>query len=327
MILTNPNLAFLFTTIDTSYWDAFNVTATVNPMIATEIQCSTETWLAGWIGSLDKMRLWEGSRLTRSVGPQTYSVTPKHFELTLGIERDKVLDDSYGIYYPMAQGMAIQAKKAPDYELRDLINGTGNWTGLPQKCADGLSQWNASHPVDVFDSAKGTYCNDYLGGVSVDGVTIGGALGITSFVTIYQQMALRKNQSGEAMGLMVDTLLHSPMLKFTADSILQNQFLAAPTIGNLTGQVGQIENTLRGWAAPLCWGDLGANPNRFYELVTKQPVKPFLVINRQSAEYQTLTSPTDPNVFNQKTFMFGVDSRFAPGWGPTFLSSRSGPSE
>lgn len=327
MIITAPNLSLFFTTVDTAYWDAFNVTQTINPQIATEIQCSTEIWTAGWIGSLDKMRIWDGPRITRSVGPQTYTVTPKHLELTLGIESDKVKDDSYGIYYPMAQGMAIQAKKAPDYELRDLINNTGAWTGLPQKCADGLSQWSAVHPVDVYDSSKGTYCNDYRGGVSVDGVTIGGAFGIAAFATVYQQMALRKNQSGEAMGLMADTTLHSPMLKLTVDSVLQAQFLAAPTIGNLTGQVGATDNMLKGWSSPLCWGDLGAFPNRWFELVTSQPVKPFLIINRQSPEYQTLTNPTDPNVFNSRTFMFGVDSRFAPGWGPTFLSSISGPSE
>jgi len=327
MILSPSNIALFFTTVDTSYWDAFNTTPVINPMIATEIPTNSEIWTAGWIGSLDKLRIWEGPRITRSAAPQTYSVTPKPFELTLGIDQFKVEDDTYGIYYPMAQGMAIQAKKAPDYELRDLINNTGGWTGAPQKCADGLTQWNTAHPVDVYDSAKGTYCNDYRGGVSVDGITIGGALSLAAFATVYQQMALRKNQSGEAMGLMVDTLLNSPMLKLTADSILQAQFLASPTIGNLTGQVGSAENMLRGWATPLTWGDLGSYPNRWYELVTKQPVKPFLIINRKAPEYTTLTNPNDPAVFASHTFTLGVNSRFAPGWGPTFLSSISGPSE
>ncbi len=327
MIITAPNLSLFFSTIDTAYWDAFNTTQVVNPMIATEIQCSTEQWVGGWIGSLDKMRIWDGPRITRSVGPQTYTVIPKHLELTVGIERDKVQDDSYGIYYPLTAGMAIQAKKAPDYELRDLIQNTGNWTGLPQKGPDGLSNFNTAHPVDVYDSSKGTYCNDYRGGVSVDGVTIGGAFGIAAFSTVYQQMALRKNQSGEAMGLVADMTMNSPMLKLAVDSVLMNQFLAAPTVGNLTGQVGQIENTLKGWSAPFCWGDLAAYPNRWYQLVTKQPVKPFMIINRQSPEYQSLTNPTDPAVFMNKTYTFGVDSRFAPAWGPTFLSSLSGPSE
>lgn len=327
MIISAPNLSLFFTTLDTNYWNAFNTTPVINPLIATEIQTNSEIWTAGWIGSLDKLRIWEGPRVTRSPAPQTYSVTPKPLELTVGIDRFKIEDDTYGIYYPLAQGMAIQAKKAHDYELRDLMNNAGAWTGIAQKCADGLNQWSAVHPIDVYDSSRGTYCNDYRGGVSVDGITVGGALSIAAFATVYQQMAIRKNQSGEAMGLMVDTLLQSPMLKLTGDSILQSQFLASPTIGNLTSQVGSAENMLRGWASPLTWGDLGGYPNRWYELVTNQPVKPFLIINRKDAEYVTLTNPTDPAVFASHTFTLGVDARFAPAWGPTFLSSISGPSE
>lgn len=327
MQITSANLSIFFTALNTNFWTTYQTTPVVYQKIATVIPVSTEIFAAGWIGSLDIPREWLGSRETKMPGPQTYFVPIRNFEMTQGIDKFKLEDDQQGIYSPMAMGFAKNMAKLPDYQLRDLINGIGSYTGIAQKAPDGINQWATNHPVDVYDSSKGTYSTDFRGGFSVNGVTVGGALSMSAFSTLWQEIAARKSENGQPMGLMARTLLHAPQLKFTADSLLQAQFLASPTVGNLAGQVGSAENMLRGWSDPLMWGDLAAYPNRWYQLVTDLPQKPFTWLNRKSPDFVTRTSPQDPTVVNAHTYLMGSEARGSAAWGPTYLSAISGPSE
>ena len=52
---------------------------------------------------------------------------------------------------------------------------------------------------------------------------------------------------------------------------------------------------------------------------------PFTVGTREMGQYAQLTSPTDPNVFNEHKYIFGGYSRFVVGFGHPILSSISGP--
>lgn len=327
MIITAPNLALFFTTLSTNFWTSFQNSPIVYNKIATIIPVKSAVFTAGWIGALDAPRLWIGSRITRTPAPQTYTVPIQPFELTEGIDKFVLDDDQEGIYQPIAQNMGANMAKLPDYQMSDLINGIGAYTGLAQKAPDGLNQWSQVHPVDIYDPSKGTYSTDFRGGLSVNGVTVGGALGVTAFSTLWQEIASRKAENGKPMGLRAGCLMHAPQLKFTADTILQAQFMGAPTLGNLTGQVGSAENMLKGWADPLMWEDLGAYPNRWYLLDVSKPQKPFTWLMRQAANFVTRTAPQDPAVFDNHTYIMGSEARGAPAWGPTFLSAISGPSE
>ncbi len=325
MLITPANLSFFFTQLETRFWTAYQTVPKWIDKIATTYPVGTEQWVSGWMGMLDKMREWQGPRVTHSPAPQTYLVQIKPFELTESIDQFKLSDDQYGIYFPTVAFMGESTAKWPDYEMRDLIQNRGSWTGAAQKGLDGLNHFATNHPVDFYDASKGTYSNDFIGGFSVNGVTVGGALGITAFSTLWQEISTRKSEMGESMGLMADLTMAPPQLKLTLDTILQAQFFAPPTLGNLTGQVGSAENMLKGWTDRFINMDLGNDPTTWYMMVTNRPVKPYSWLLRDAPTFVYRINPQDPVVFDTHTYLYGSWARGAPAWGFSWLYARAGP--
>jgi len=325
MDITAPSLrdAF-FTSVQTNMTLAYGVTETVNPKIATLIPTGSEQYAEAWTGMGRTMREWLGSRVTETPAPQTYLVTVQNFELTEAIDLFKLDDDMHGVYSYRATQLGMNIKKNPDYLLRDLLENAKSQVGARQTGIDGVSHWNASHPVDFYDSSKGVYPNDFgAGGVSIGGVTVGGTLALNSYATLWQQMANRVSESGEKLGVMPNTLLAPSQLKATATTLLQAQFIGAPVIGNLTGMVGATENTQRGTSDLLVWTDLTSNA-AWYLLDTSRARKPFTVVMRQAAQFLYRNAPTDPVVFDQHAVLYGAHERMTVAWSFPWLSSRSG---
>lgn len=326
MIVTSPNLALLFTAFETRYWTAYTNLPVVYDKIATTYPVGTEQWVSAWMTMLPTMREWRGSRVVHSAAPVDYLVKMQKFELTNSIERTKVEDDTYGVYNPIVAMMGENVKKNPDYQIRDMLQNKGSQTGSKQIGFDGLSFFNTAHPVDYYDSAKGTYCNDYTaGGFTENGVLVGGAFGLNQFATLSQSIMGRKSESGEVMSLMAKLTLHPAQLKFTVDTVLQSQFMAQPIVGNLTANVGATDNMLRGWSEPMMWGDLNSDPTTWYQLVTDKPIKPISWLQRTAAEFVYRIRPDDQVVFDTDTFVYGARSRGTPAWSLPWLAARSGP--
>lgn len=325
MLITPANLSFFFTNLETRFWAAYGTAPIAYDKICTTYSVSSEQWVSGWMGMLNKMREWVGPRITHSPAPQTYLVPIQNFELTESIDQFKLEDDTYGIYFPTVSFMGEQSKKWPDYQVRDLLLNQGSQTGSRQKGLDGLNQWSTVHPVNYYDASYGTYSNDFRGGFSVNGVTVGGALGVNQFATLWEEIASRKSESGEALGLMADLTMTAPQLKITLDTILQAQFFAPATIGNLSSQVGSAENMLKGWTDRLVWPDLAASPTTWFQLVCNKPIKPFSWLLRQAPNFVYRVNPQDPVVFDEHTYLYGTMARGAPAWSFAWLSAISGP--
>ncbi len=223
MLVTPPNLNILFTGVETRFWTAYSAAPLIYQRLTTTYPVGTATWLSAWIGMLDKMREWVGSRVVRTPAPQTYQVPIKLFELTEGIDKFKVLDDTYGVYNPVISMMGTSAAKYPDYQLRDLLQNQGAWSGIFQNGTDGLTHWNTAHPVDFYDSSKGTYPNDYTsGGVTINSQLIGGGLSANAFATVVEDMSRRKDESGESQDVNADLSVSGPMLKLTFMTIFNS---------------------------------------------------------------------------------------------------------
>jgi len=332
MLITPSNLAFFFTAVESRFWQAYKTADLWHERVATTVPVSTEVWLAGWIGMLDKVREWTGSRIKHQPAPQTYQVAMQLYEQTQSIDKYKLMDDQFGIYNPTIDFMGKQSAKWPDYQLRDLILNTGTQTGSRQNGLDALTHWNTAHPVDFYDSSKGTYCNDFSGGVSVGGVTVGGAFTTNGFNTLWEEFASRKSESGEALGIIADLTMGPPQLKAPMTTILQSQFYAPPQMGVLgsgsganAAFVGSMENPLRGWTDLLTLPDFAAAPTTWFMLCTTAPQKPFTWLLRQAPNFVARINPDDPAVFDNHEFIYGADMRGAPAWSLAWLSAKSAP--
>ncbi len=333
MDITAPGLlqAF-FTSVQTNMTLAYGVTEQVYPKIASVIPTNTSQHAEGWTGMGRTMREWTGARVTETPAPQTYFVPVQNFELTEQIDIFKLQDDSHGIYSYRATQLGMNIKKNGDYVLRDLLENLKTQVGSRQTGIDGVSHWSASHPVDFYDSGKGTYVNDYgASGTSIGGITCGGTLALNSFLTVWQDMANRKSESGERVGVTADTCMVPSQLKATAVTVLQAQFLGATVIGNLgagsganAAFVGSTDNTAtRGLSDVLVWTDLTGQV-AWYLLDTKRSRKPFSMITREAAQFLYRNAPTDPLVFEQHAMVYGAHERMTVAWSFPWLSSRSG---
>ena len=335
MQTTPTNLAFFFTGLQNSFWQAWGVTDAFADRLATTVPSGTEQEGYVWIGMVDKMRLWTGSRTVHTPGLQTYFLINQPYELTESVDKFKLLDDTWGSYGPLATFMGMQSKKLWDYQLRDLVENLGAQIGTLQNGLDGLPHWNTAHPVDFYDSTKGTYANDFTGGgFSVGGINVGGPLAVNAYATVRQEMLSRKSESGEPLGVLPDLMWGPTQIDATARQILQTLMFSpathgTPSYGGATNLVGVSENVLRGTADWLMIPEFGvttqANANSWWYLGdTSKPIKPFIKQVRQAANFVYRIVETDPVVFDAHTYIYGVDQRGALGWGPAFLSSRSG---
>lgn len=346
LIQTPANIQFFFTGEETRFWEAYKLAEPKHQLIADIQPVATEVWLAGFLTMIQKYREWIGPRAVQNPAPLTYQVPIKLWENTQAIDKLRFDDDTYGIYAPTIPFMGMQAKKLPDYQIRDLILNQGSWTGSFQNCLDGLSFFNTAHPVNFWDASQGTYANDYTsGGVTVNNQIIGGGLSFNGFATVWEDMCRRKNESGEAWGLRGNLAMTGPVLKVAMDTILQSQFLGAPAIGQLGTSVGQNNGAYVGatenqiaktaWADSFMWEDLssstaiGTGSNTYdqvwYLLATQGPVKPFQWLMRQAPDFVYRTDPASDNVFDKHVYEFGSTARGSAAFGFPALASRSGP--
>lgn len=335
MLITPANLNVFFTALDTRFWTAYSNAPTWMEQVTTTYPTGTEQWLMGWIGMLDKLRVWNGPRQTRTPAPQTYTSTVLNWELTEQIDKFKLEDDTYGIYDPTIAFMGYESKKWPDYNIRDLVEGslvTNEYSGtIAQTGPDGVSFWNAAHPVDYYDPSKGTYVNDYgSAGTVINGITVGGAFATNAWATVWSDTAARKNESGERIGVQPNMTMVPLQMKFAASTILQSQFFAPPQLQNLgSGSganapfVGAMDNPMRGATDLLVNYDL-SSVTAWYILATNKPIKPFGWVLRKAPVLIPRVSPEDPVVFDTHQFLYGVEARGVAVWSFPWLASRSG---
>ena len=311
-------------------------TDSIWPQYATQVPVTGSVYVEGWTGMIPKMRVWYGSRVTQQAAPQTYSAIPRPYELTLDIDKFHLDDDLFGIYYRQIPDIARQVARWPNYELRDLLENTGAYTGPAQLGFDGLSYFNTAHPVDLYNSSLGTYCNDFSGGGQTvtypknispftQTVPVGGAFGPTAFATLYEYMSTLRGEDGERLGIQPSVLMHPPQLKTEVELVLKNMMFAPPAWGTITGQVGAADNVFRRFGVMPVENIFLNDSSMWYMLDGTRAFKPVTWAVREPVKIVPRMSDNDPSVFDTHTYLIGASGRATSAWGFSFLMARSGP--
>lgn len=334
---SGSNFQFFLTQVRTGYELAYTTTPVMFPDLATEIPVTNESVVNGWLGMMPRNREWIGPRVIHTPQPETFLVRVKNFELTWGVDRFRWDDDSlnFAVYAPWMRQHAENDAKEADWALRDLIFNTGSWSGITG--TDGLSIWSAVHPIDVYDSSLGTFCNDFRGGVAVDGRTVGGALTHSAFETVYSTAATRKMQNQEVGNTVPNKLFASDLLRGPVELVLKNQLVSPGSFAGMgTGIVGSgnapfvgpMDNPTRGWVDSQLipdWAKTTAYGLQWVLAKTNSAVKPFTLFRRKAAVTVPRVAENDPLVFDQHLYAFGSYQRLAVAPGLPMLSSISGP--
>lgn len=317
MQLIPSNLQFLFQAANFRYQDGYRRRKTYQQEFAEQMTSGTETEFYPWLGELTGLREWIGARLTDSVSARSYALLNLPYEKTIGVDRDKIEDDQFNVFGRRIELLGEAAKRWPDdIVTAALVAGT---TAL---CYDGQAFFSSAHPVDIDDASKGTFSNklDTATGVPCP---LNDNVYLTSFATAYATMQKFKGESGISLEVQPTIIMVPPALMKWGMLIEK---------GNLTAQIIKnvaLAENVAGAAVDNIYNGLVkciVNPrltddNAWY-LFSTDRIKPLLFQLRRAPELIQLIDPQSPNVFNQKTFVYGVDARGAAGYTLPFLAIR-----
>lgn len=142
LVVNAENLAAVYRGFKTAFAQAFAGAPRQYERIATVVPSSTKTEDYAWLGQWPKLREWIGDRHIKSLTAHGYSITNKKFESSVGVPRDDIEDDTFGVFAPLFSEMGYAAATHPD-ELVFALLGAGATT----LCYDGQYFFDTDHPV------------------------------------------------------------------------------------------------------------------------------------------------------------------------------------
>lgn len=101
----------------------------------------------GWLGQSTGFRKWIGDRIVQSLMSYDFTIKNEHYENTVGVNRDQIEDDKYGLLGVVFKQMGVDAQQHPDTLIWELIKA-----GTATLCYDKKPFFAADHPVS---DAKG----------------------------------------------------------------------------------------------------------------------------------------------------------------------------
>ena len=142
MLLNPQNLKTLFTGFKTAFQGGLNEAQSIYQKLATVVPSTTGTEEYGWLGQIPGMREWIGERVIHGLETHGYSIKNKPFELTVGVPRTAIEDDTFGVYTPLMGELGRAASAHPDQLTFGLLA-----SGTTEKCYDGKPFFAGNHPV------------------------------------------------------------------------------------------------------------------------------------------------------------------------------------
>ena len=105
------------------------------------------------------LREWVGDRVVKSLSQTSFTIDNKTFEETIGIRREDIEDDRYGILTPAAEMLGQNAARFPDLLIARLMI-----TGNAVSTYDGQNFFDAAHPNPNADGLTAGTVANYVAG-------------------------------------------------------------------------------------------------------------------------------------------------------------------
>lgn len=282
MVLNRQSFNTLNIGYSAAFQKGFDEVPTQYEQIATVVPSSTKEQSYAWIGQLPSMREWIGEREIQNMAASDYVIKNKSYERTLGVDRDDIEDDNFGVYTPIFTDMGQCAKRHPNKLVFEALRN-----GFQSKCYDGHPFFSKQHM-----SGDETYSN--LGHKKLSPEAYQEAR--TSIMSL-------RDEHGQSLGLVPDTLVVAPGNEAAGRLILKADLIDGTT--NIYKDTAQI----------MVEPELATRPDAWYLLCTTRSLKPIIYQKRKECTFTNLTQDTDQNVFMEKKFFYGCDSRGNVGYG------------
>ncbi len=294
-----------YTRLNVWYRDAFNQAPEPQwPQIATRFDSDTETEVYDFLGEIPSMREFLDERVVRALGANSWGLTNKKWETTIGVDRADMERNKLGHIRPRIQNLGFEAKRAVDrLLLKDVVNNltTGSFTSI-----DGKYTCSASHSWPGLTSS--VYVNVHSAGFHATSVDL---------TVLQNNLAYAEEQMA---GFLDDQ--GNPLNDGAADTIICGPALRVPFMRLLTatdvnyGGVGQ-SNVFKG-AYTLVVNRWKTDRHGFELLNTGGTIKPFVFQEEVAPEFTALDNPAqDSAAFWRDHYFYGLYGRWnagAPLW-------------
>lgn len=259
----------------TEYQEAYDQYQAQNDGVAMQVNSTTQTENYAWLGSVPRMRLFDGERKPVQVGNYKYAIDNEEYEASMAIDMKDIDDDQTGKYAILAGQIGESSAMFPD----ELLYGTllpGGFTGLAY---DGQYFFDTDHSV----GQSGNQSN-----------LITAKLGPTSFAAARLLFYRFKDDFGRPLNTVLKLILViPPELLATAEALVTNKYLANGA-DNQYYQAAEIR--VNPWLT---------DANAWYLINQQGQVKPFVIQNRKREDLAILGQvPGASTVVNQSEAQF-----------------------
>ncbi|MDB1109715.1 Mu-like prophage major head subunit gpT family protein [Pseudomonas extremaustralis] len=158
MDLNSANLQALFKGYKTNFQAGFaslGDNGALYEQFCTVVPSTNAAEVYPFLKSLPRMREWIGDRVIHSLEGGDFSIKNRKFELTEGVSRDAIEDDSYGLYAPVYQEFGRSSREHPNELAVEVLANN-------PKCYDG-SRLFGNHGV-INDKGREAAVSNDIGG-------------------------------------------------------------------------------------------------------------------------------------------------------------------
>ena len=260
--------------------------------IATVLPSDTDKTEYNWLGASPPMNEWMDKRQLRGLRPYSYTLTNKHWEATLEINRDAFNDNKLGHIPMRGRGLTRSYLKRILEEVFSKLDGGA---------ADA-----ATFDVGYFFKDDRTIADSGTIDNLVSGAYSGSAAEFRAGLLVAVGRMLNfKDDWGKPLGLMPDTIVCSPAMYMA----LKDAIFTPSVQGTPRPETEFVKNGIV--VSP--WID--ADTDDWYILCTTEEIKPIIFQDRQKPEVTSLDKPDSQDAFMKNTIYYGIDARFVVGFG------------
>jgi phage major head subunit gpT-like protein len=305
MTINAAALASLFQTFKTGFNEAMKNALTrayVNQLLvqelAMEMVVSGAATVHGWMNQVPGMKEWIGERQINNLSVGKVTVTNRDFESTIGVPRNDIEDDNYGVFSPLMSAMGAAAQELWKELASAALIANGNWAdGNPFFCTGRVL--NADLNISITNCATT-------------------ALSKAAVETGLSTMRSWLLYGGQPAKVTPKFLVVGPSLEATAKAICEAQIISDGTTG--------VSNTSPAMSLSVRVDEslVGASAAAWYIVAEKSGIKPVCVQKRKLPVFTAMTKDTDENVFMRKEYLYGTDARGEAFLTLPFLAYRGG---
>lgn len=248
-----------------------------------EINSTTAVEIFPWLNTIGPMKEWLSDRDIENISSDKLEVKNRKFEKTIGVSRDSLEDDQYGVYSPVVTDLG--------YEAESL------WGNLAEEAlaAGNITKWADGKTFFATDRKYGKQTINNKGTAE---------LSTEAFDAALLAMRQYKGHKGSKLKVKPTLLVYGPENRTTAFNIVKNELIvqAAGTVG-----AGSIKNPNFGAVELLELDGLG---KEWFLLDCSRPYKPVAVQKRRVAELIAKDDPkTSDHAFMRDEYLYGASAR------------------